>query len=82
MKPEWLTHNWKMFLKRNNFKEIRLHDLRHTCATYLISIGTPIATVSRKLGHSDIYTTLNTYTHSLEEDDKKAVQELENRLLK
>lgn len=82
MKPEWLSRAWKSFLKRNNFKQIRLHDLRHTCATYLISLGVPIATVSRKLGHSDIYTTLNVYTHSLEEDDKKAVQELEDRLLK
>ena len=82
MNPEWLSRNWKSFLKKNNFKEIRLHDLRHTCATYLISIGTPIATVSRKLGHCDIYTTLNTYTHSLEEDDIKAVQKLEDRLLK
>lgn len=82
IKPDWLSKNWKRFLQKHNFREIRLHDLRHTCATYLISIGTPIATVSRKLGHSDIYTTLNTYTHSLEEDDKKAVQELEDRLLK
>ena len=82
MKPDWLSRAWKNFLRKNNFKEIRLHDLRHTCATYLISLGVPIATVSRKLGHSDIYTTLNVYTHSLEEDDKKAVQELEDRLLK
>ncbi len=81
MNPEWLSRNWKLFLKKHNFRRIRLHDLRHTCATYLLSIGTPIATVSRKLGHSDIYTTLNTYTHSLEADDKKAVEELSNRLL-
>lgn len=81
MNPEWLSRNWKIFLKKHNFRTIRLHDLRHTCATYLLSIGTPIATVSRKLGHSDIYTTLNTYTHSLEADDKKAVEELSNRLL-
>ena len=82
MLPAWLSRNWKLFLNRNNLRPIRLHDLRHTCATYLLSIGTPIATVSRKLGHSDIYTTLNTYTHSLETDDKKAVEELANRLLK
>jgi integrase len=42
MKPDWLSHAWKNFLKRNNFKEIRLHDLRHTCATYLISLGVPL----------------------------------------
>ncbi len=82
MQPEWLSRHWKLFLERNDLRIIRLHDLRHTCATYLLSIGTPLATVSRKLGHSDIYTTLNTYTHSLEADDKKAVEELSNRLLK
>ena len=80
--PEWLTRNWNKFIEKNNLRHIRLHDLRHTCATYLLSIGTPIATVSRRLGHSDIYTTLNTYTHSLEADDRKSVQELANRLFK
>ena len=58
------------------------HTLRHTCATYLLSIGTPIATVSRKLGHSDIYTTLNTYTHSIDKDDKEAVEKLADRLFR
>ena len=82
MNPEWLSRNWNSFLERNNFRHIRLHDLRHTCATYLLSIGTPIATVSRKLGHSDIYTTLNTYTHSLEKDDSDAVEKLAERLFR
>lgn len=82
MNPEWLSSTWKKFLKKHGFKEIRLHDLRHTCATYLISIGTPIGTVSKKLGHSNAHTTLKTYTHSLNEDDRKAVQELEDRLLR
>jgi integrase len=82
MKPDWLSHNWNKFIDKNNLRHIRLHDLRHTCATYLLSIGTPLATVSRKLGHSDIYTTLNTYTHSLEQDDLEAVEKLANRLFK
>jgi len=82
MKPDWLSKTWKTFLESNNMRSIRLHDLRHTCATYLLSIGTPIATVSRKLGHSDIYTTYNTYTHSLEKDDKEAVEKLAERLFR
>lgn len=76
IKPDWLTRNWTSFLEKNNLRHIRLHGLRHTCATYLLSIGTPIATVSRKLGHSDIYTTLNTYTHSIDKDDLDAVEKL------
>lgn len=82
MKPDWLSKTWKTFLDNNDMRSIRLHDLRHTCATYLLSIGTPIATVSRKLGHSDIYTTYNTYTHSLEKDDKEAVEKLAERLFR
>lgn len=82
MKPDWLSRSWNDILKRNNLRHIRLHDLRHTCATYLLSIGTPIATVSRKLGHSDIYTTLNTYTHSIEQDDLEAVEKLADRLFR
>lgn len=80
MKPDWLTRQWSSFIDKNNLRHIRLHDLRHTCATYLLSIGTPIATVSRKLGHSDIYTTLNTYTHSVDKDDIQAVEKLAERL--
>lgn len=82
IKPEWLSRQWNAFLEKNNLRHIRLHDLRHTCATYLLSIGTPIATVSRKLGHSDIYTTLNIYTHSLDKDDLDAVEKLANRLFR
>jgi integrase len=82
MKPDWLTREWKRFLKKNNLRELVLHSLRHSFATYLISIGTPISAVSRKLGHSDAYTTWRYYIGSVEADDKKAVEELENRLLK
>ena len=82
IKPDWLSRKWCEFLENNHLKIIRLHDLRHTCATYLLSIGTPIATVSRKLGHSNIYTTLNTYTHAIDKDDVEAVEKLADRLFK
>lgn len=70
--PNRLSRNWRAFIKKYNLKRIRLHDLRHTCATYLLSHNTPVATVSKKLGHSNIYTTLDTYTHSVDSDDVEA----------
>ena len=73
MNPEWLSRNWKRFLDKYQIRKLRLHDLRHTCATYLISKGIPIATVSKRLGHSNIYTTLNTYTHSVNDDEITAI---------
>ena len=44
---------------------IRLHDLRHTHATALLSAGVNPKVVSERLGHSDVSTTLRTYTHVL-----------------
>jgi integrase len=46
-------------------RETRFHDLRHTCATLLLSHGTDAKTVSDLLGHSTIAITLNTYGHVL-----------------
>lgn len=63
-------------------RKLRLHDLRHTCATYLISKGIPIATVSKRLGHSNIYTTLNTYTHSVKDDEVTAIDMLNENFFK
>lgn len=69
-KPERLSRQWQRFLKKHDdLKYIRLHDLRHTCATFLLSNNVPVATVSKKLGHSNIYTTLDVYTHPVDKDD-------------
>lgn len=57
--------------------KITLHDLRHTSATLLISQGLDIATVSKRLGHSKISTTLDVYTHALETQDQEASNTLE-----
>ena len=51
-------------------KHLRLHDFRHSCATWLFSIGTPITVISRILRHQDISVTMKTYTHLLEKDYK------------
>ena len=42
---------------------IRVHDLRHSCASLLLSKGLSIVAVSKRLGHSNVTTTLNTYAH-------------------
>lgn len=80
--PSRLSRQWVLFQKKHNLKHIRLHDLRHTCATYLLSHNVPIATVSKKLGHSNIYTTLDVYTHSVDSDDVEASNLLNNMVIK
>lgn len=55
---------------------VRLHDLRHYVATSLGAAGTPIATISSRLGHRDRATTLNIYSHSLPALDQAAADVL------
>lgn len=59
------------FLQRTGFKKIRFHDLRHTAATNLINKGANIHSISKRLGHANITTTMNIYGHYLEEADQR-----------
>ena len=45
--------------------EIRIHDLRHTCATLLLGRGVHAKFVQELLGHANISITLDTYSHVL-----------------
>ena len=49
-------------------KRIRVHDLRHSCASFLIHKGVSVVAVSRRMGHTNIEQTLNTYSHMLPDD--------------
>ena len=49
-------------------KRIRIHDLRHSCASYLIHKGVSIVAVSRHLGHASTQQTFDTYSHILPDD--------------
>lgn len=81
-KMNTLFHQFVRFCDRYDLRRIRMYDLRHSSATLSIAAGTDIKTVSTRLGHSDIRTTLNIYTHTLDEMDKKASDNLENMLFK
>lgn len=65
----------KMILDKR-LPKIRLHDLRHTGATVLLSRNVPVETVARRLGHSKASVTWDIYGHALPEDDKKASEVL------
>lgn len=57
----------KVLLHILNIKQITFHGLRHTHATLLILNGENIKVVSDRFGHKDITTTLQTYTHIMED---------------
>ena len=61
--PGFLTQHFPLVLERNGMKKIRFHDLRHSCASLLYSNGVALKDIQEWLGHSDISTTGNIYTH-------------------
>lgn len=74
--PNPITYWFKKGIKDSGVKEIRVHDLRHSHATWLINNGVNIVAVSKRLGHKDISTTLNTYTHLLESTDNDMINKI------
>jgi integrase len=56
-------HSFKPLLKRTGLEGVRFHDLRHTCATLLLSRGVHPKFVQELLGHSSIAMTLDRYSH-------------------
>lgn len=69
---------FKYGIEKSGVKKIRLHDLRHSHASYLINNGANILVVSKRLGHSSINMTLSTYAHLMKEAEDKAIEVLEN----
>jgi integrase len=51
-------------VKKLELVNVTIHSLRHTAASLLVSLGTPILDVSRVLGHASAKMTLDIYGHS------------------
>ena len=62
-KSDW--HAWKVLLRAAGVRDVRLHDGRHTAATLLLSEGVHPRVVMEVLGHAQMRTTTDTYTHVL-----------------
>ncbi|KGE16633.1 site-specific integrase [Paenibacillus wynnii] len=63
---------WTRFTKRHNLRYVNFHALRHTSATLLLNQGLHAKIIQARLGHANISTTLNIYTHALREADQAA----------
>ena len=80
--PSFVSAHFKQFLKKNNFPEIRFHDLRHTAGSLLYGSGHTGKEVQEFLGHEDITTTLNIYVHTFDESRRAAASRMDELLSK
>lgn len=68
--------NLKTILTAIGVEPIKFHALRHTYATRLFEAGIPPKTVQHLMGHSDIETTMNIYTHVMKEQKLEAIDKI------
>jgi integrase len=74
IRPEYLTHRFRMLVKELGLPPIRLHDLRYGAATLALASSTDLKVIQQMLGHSSIVTTADTYTSVLPEAAHHAAQ--------
>ncbi len=63
IKPDYVTGHFSKLLEKNKLRHIKFHDLRHSCASYMLSQGFSLKQIQELLGHSNYNFTADTYTH-------------------
>jgi integrase len=63
-------------LKAAHLQPMRIHDLRHTCASLLLAQGVHPRVVMETLGHSQISITMDTYSHVMPVLGEEAAQKM------
>ena len=63
LRPNFVTEHFNILLKKHNLRKIRFHDLRHTCASLLVALNENMKVIQRYLGHSNMSTTADIYSH-------------------
>ena len=63
LKPNYVTTRFPEVLEKYGMRPIRFHDLRHTCASLLLSKNINMKVIQIWLGHSNMSTTADIYSH-------------------
>lgn len=71
---------WNRLLDKHGMRKIRFHDLRHTCASLLLSLGIHPKIVQERLGHTSYKITMDLYSHLMPNMQSDASDALENLL--
>lgn len=80
-RPSAAYERMKVLLKEARLPDLRFHDLRHTFATHALTSGVDVKTLSGILGHTRAAFTLDTYTHTTGDMQKRAAEIVEEFLI-
>jgi integrase len=76
--PMTLANHFTRLLVEIGLPHIRFHDLRHSAATLLLSMGVPAKVVQEILGHSTFSTTMDRYSHVLPSMQQEAMEKMDD----
>lgn len=79
-KPNYVTNHFAVLLRQHGLDKIRFHDLRHSCATLMLSNGEDMKKIQGWLGHSTITITADTYAHLDAQSKRGSASVIENAL--
>lgn len=80
IEPRNLNRAFESLCRRSGVPAIRFHDLRHTCASLLLTQGVQARVVMEILGHSQISITLDTYSHVMPAAERDAADRMDAAL--
>ena len=63
LRPNFVTEHFAVLLNKHGLRKIRFHDLRHTCASLLVAKNINMKIIQVWLGHSNMSTTADIYSH-------------------
>ena len=73
--PDTTLDHWnRKFAEAANLHRITIHDFRHSHASLLCNAGINIKEIARRLGHSNVEITWNTYSHLYPAEEERAIQ--------
>jgi len=78
MEQNYIRRIYKRILLKAGIREMRLHDIRHTYASLLLSRGESPVYVKEQLGHSSIQMTVDVYGHLIPGSNRGAVNQLDS----
>ena len=78
--PRGLNRMLTILCRDAKVRRVRVHDLRHTCASLLLAQGVDARTIMETLGHSTITMTLDTYAHVMGTTLRAAADQMDDAL--